>query len=345
MDNGPFGTAPDGRAVELFHLRDGIEVSIATYGGVVVSCRVPDREGRMADVVLGHDRLEGYVQDSAYLGALIGRYANRIARGRFALDGRTYQLAVNNGPNSLHGGDAGFNKAVWDAAAVDDRALRLLLTSPSGMGGYPGTLHVEVTYTVQDRDLRIDYAAHTESPTVINLTHHAYFNLAGVEGPALAPVLGHELQIRAERYTPVDAALIPTGTLLAVADTPFDFRRSTPIGARIHARDPQLEVAGGYDHNWAVDSRGLRTAARVHEPGSGRVLEVLTTQPGMQFYSGNFLDGTIRGKHGVAYAHRTGFCLETQHYPDSPNQPQFPSTVLRPAETYQHTTIYRFSTQ
>jgi aldose 1-epimerase len=296
----------------------------------------------MADVVLGCDDLEGYLHDGSYFGATIGRYANRIARGRFTLDGRTCRLALNNGPNSLHGGDAGFDKMFWDGRG-DGRRVRLHLTSPDGAGGYPGTLHVEVTWEVENRDLRIDYRARCDAPTVLNLTNHAYFNLAGIDREA-ASILDHVLTIDADRYTPVDPTLIPTGALAAVSGTPLDFRVPTAIGTRIGAADTQLERAGGYDHNFVLAETGsFRRAARVVDPGSGRALEVWTTQPGLQFYSGNFLDGTVRGKHGVRYGHRTGLCLETQHFPDSPNHPGFPSTVLRPGQSYEQTTVYRFS--
>lgn len=296
----------------------------------------------MADVVLGYDSAEGYVNDRIYSGTIIGRYANRIARGRFTLDGVSFSLACNNGPNSLHGGDAGFHARLWDAEGVDG-AVRLRLTSPDGAGGYPGAVHVEVTYRVDRADLRIEYVATSEAATVINLTNHAYFNLAGVDHEA-SSIVDHLMEIDASRYTPVDDTQIPTGVLAPVEGTPFDFRTAVSIGERIDADDPQLQYGGGYDHNYVLEGDGtLQRAARVtHEP-SGRVLEVWTTLPGLQFYSGNSLDGTFIGKNGVKYGRRTAFCLETQHFPDSPNHPTFPSTVLRPGETYRHTTVYRFS--
>ena len=345
-----FGQSADGRQVDLYTLvnSNGIRVRVMTHGAVVVSLEVPDRDGRLADVALGFDDMGGYLSDPPYFGAIVGRYGNRIAHGRFTLDGAEYALAQNNGENHLHGGLKGFDKVIWEAEEVegsDDPALRFSYLSADGEEGYPGNLSVEVTYTLTEGDeLRVDYYATTDQTTVLNLTQHTYFNLAGAgEGD----ILDHELMINAHRFTPVDETLIPTGELREVAGTPLDFTSPTPIGARINQDNDQLRVGQGYDHNFVLrrSGQGLELAARVHEPGSGRVLEVYTTEPGMQFYAGNFLDGTIRGKEGRVYLHRSGFCLETQHFPDSPNQPDFPSTVLRPGEEYRQTTVFRFSTR
>jgi aldose 1-epimerase len=324
----------------------GMRVAILTYGGIVQSLEVPDRHGDPANVVLGYDRLPGYLDNPGpYFGALIGRYGNRIAEGRFTLDGAGYRLPVNNGPNSLHGGTAGFDKQLWSATPVDQDGivgLDLRLVSPDGDQGYPGTLTVGVRYTLTpDHELRIDYQATTDAPTVVNLTNHSYFNLAG-EGTG--DVYGHELQLHASHFTPVDAGLIPTGRIAPVAGTPLDFRQPTPVGSRLRTGDAQLAHAGGYDHNWVLDREGdgLAPAARLTEPASGRTLSVHTTEPGLQFYSGNFLDGTIAGTSGRLYRQGDGLALETQHFPDSPNQPDFPSTVLRPGQTYRSTTALRF---
>jgi aldose 1-epimerase len=342
-----FGTTPQGTAVSLYVLKNasGLEAAITNYGGIVVSLRVPDRQGRVEDVVLGYDSLGGYIGQKAYFGAIIGRYGNRIANGRFSLGGKTYTLARNNGPNHLHGGVHGFHEALWTAAEASTPhgpGVELTYESADGEEGYPGKLKARVTYVLTDQgDLRIDYEATTDKETVVNLTNHSYFNLAG-EGD----ILGHELFIDADRFTPVDATLIPTGELRPVQGTPFDFRKPTAIGARIDAADEQIGHGKGYDHNFVLNGTmgSLRLAARVREPRSGRVMEVLTTEPGIQFYSGNFLDGSIVGKGGKAYPRRAAFCLETQHYPDSPNKPQFPSVALKPGERYQTTTIYRFTT-
>lgn len=347
IERSPFGRLPGGEAVEIFTLRSasGTEVRVIGFGGAIVSIRVPDREGRLADVVLGYDHVQGYVDDDAYLGALIGRYSNRIRGGRFTLDGREHALPVNDGANHLHGGPRGFHKRLWAADPVHTPAglgVALAYTSPDGEEGYPGTLEARVTYALTaDGELTVDYTATADRPTPVGLTQHSYFNLAGDPG---RDVLGHELQLHARRYTPVDDGLIPTGELAAVAGTPFDFRAPLPIGARLAADDPQLARAGGYDHNFVLDGGGgaLSLAARVHEPVSGRTLEVHTTEPGLQFYSGNFLDGSIRGKGGVRYGYRCGFCLEPQHFPDSPNQPSFPPAILRPGERYASRTVYRF---
>jgi aldose 1-epimerase len=344
----PFGRTPGGQAVELFTLtnRHGLELRATNYGGVIVSLRTPDRTGQLGDIVLGLTDLDGYLRGTPYFGALIGRYGNRIARGRFSLDGRTYRLAINDGPNHLHGGVTGFDRRVWAAEPVatdSGAAVAFAYTSPDGEEGYPGTLRVRVTYTLTDADeLIVEYHATTDRPTPVNLTQHAYFNLAGEGAP---DVLGHLLTINADSFTPVDSTLIPTSVVAPVAGTPFDFRTAAPIGARIGQDHPQLIMGRGYDHNFVLnrsEGAGPVHAARVEEPASGRTLDVYTTEPGLQFYSGNFLDGTITGKAGHAYRHRSGFCLETQHYPDSPNQPRFPSTILRPGEEYRSRTIYAF---
>lgn len=344
MEKRSFGQAADGQPVDLFALANanGVRAEILTRGGVVRSLEVPDRNGKMADVVLGFDSLDGYLKENPYFGALIGRYGNRIANAKFALDGKAYQLAANNGPNSLHGGLKGFDKRVWtvkDADGGDNARLTLNYVSKDGEEGYPGSLDVTVTYTLtKANELKIAYAATVDKPTVLNLTNHSYFNFSGADD-----VLAHELRLNASKFTPVDATLIPTGELKDVAGTPLDFRDSTAIGARINAGDEQLSRGKGYDHNFVLDGTGMRLAAEVRDPASGRVMEVRTDQPGVQFYSGNFLDGTLRGKGGKVYGRRSGFCLETQHFPDSPNQPSFPSVTLRPGEKFQSTTVYRFS--
>jgi aldose 1-epimerase len=348
IDRKPFGKTPAGEAVELFTLsRPGAPtVAITNYGGHLVSALVPDREGRAADVILGYKDLDGYLGDTSFLGSLIGRYANRIAKGRFALGGASFTLATNDGPNHLHGGKVGFGRRLWAAKIVggqDGDALELKLTSPDGEEGYPGKLEVTVVYSLTaDGGLRMDYSATTDRTTIVNLTNHAYFNLAG-EGSG--DVLGHELSVEADQFTPVDATLIPTGEKRAVAGTPFDFRKPTAIGARIADPYEQIKLGHGYDHNFVLrgSGRSLRLAARVLEPKSGRVLEVLTTEPGLQFYSGNFLNGSIVGKSGKPYAHRGGFCLEAQLFPDSPNRPEFASPVLEPGAKYTQTTVYRFA--
>ena len=339
----PFGKTADGKAVEMFTLTNanGVEVRAITYGAIVTSIRVPDRAGAMADVVLGFDRLDGYLGTHPYFGTIVGRYGNRIAGGKFTLDGKTYTLATNNGPNHLHGGKVGFDKAVWTGAAAAPGARVVLThTSPDGDEGYPGTLKATVTYTLTDHnELVVDYLATTDKATPINLTQHTYFNLAGT-----GDILGHELTLHADRYTPVDATLIPTGELAPVAGTPFDFRKPTPVGARIDGAHEQLKHGGGYDHNFVLNGKAgeLRPAARLADPKSGRTLDVSTTEPGVQFYSGNFLDGTLKGKSGQVYQRRAGLCLETQHYPDSPNKPQFPSSILRPGQEYRTKTVFRF---
>ena len=344
----PFGTAPDGKEVNLYTLRNskGCEVKITNYGGIVTSLTVPDRDGKLCDVVLGYDNLNGYIKNSPYFGALIGRYGNRIGNAKFTLDGKTYTLAANDGKNSLHGGKVGFDKVVWDAKEIREHGavgLELTYLSKDGEEGYPGNLSCTVKYLwTNNNELKIEYEATTDKPTVVNLTHHSYFNLA-----CQGDILVHELMIRADKFTPVDEGLIPTGEIRDVKGTPMDFTKLTPIGARINEDDQQLKYGKGYDHNWVLfgNAGALRMVASVYEPTSGRVMEVYTTEPGLQFYSGNFLDGTITGKNGVVYKYRTGFCLETQHFPDSPNKPNFPSTVLRPGEKYKSETIYKFKTK
>jgi aldose 1-epimerase len=348
-----WGKTPDGAEVELYTLKNkgGIEVAITTYGGAVVSLKAPDRHGTLEDVVLGYDSLDGYVNDKVYFGAIIGRYANRIGHAKFTLDGKAYTLAKNNGENTLHGGIKGFNKAVWTAkeiAAKNGQALELTYLSKDGEEGFPGNLQVRVVYTLTDsNELEIEYSATTDKDTVVNLTNHSYFNLLGV-GPGTGDVLGHVLMIEADKFTPVDSGLIPTGELRDVAGTPFDFRKPTAIGARINEDNEQLKLAGGYDHNFVLRRKmgdPISLAARVVEPASGRILEVWTTEPGMQLYTGNFLDGSIHGKGGVVYTKHMAFCLETQHFPDSPNHPKFPTTELKPREHYHTTTIYKFSVE
>ncbi len=346
----PFGATPGGEAVQLYTLRNrhGMQASITNYGGILTSLTAADRSGHYADVVLGYDSLAGYLRKSPYFGALVGRYANRIARGRFTLNGVTYTLATNNGANTLHGGRVGFDKVVWRAvsAAVTPEGPQLTLSylSRDGEEGYPGNLSVIATYTLTEDDaLRLEYRATTDKDTVVNLSQHSYFNLRGAADRG--DVLGHIVEIRADRYTPVDEGLIPSGELRPVAGTPFDFRKPTAIGTRIDGADQQLRFGKGYDHNWVINARPgeLALDATAYEPRSGRVLEVLSTQPGLQFYTGNFLDGSITGKSGWRYEFRHGFCMEPQHFPDSPNHPGFPSTVLKPGETYRNTIVVRFT--
>jgi aldose 1-epimerase len=341
----PFGKLPDGTSVEIFTFNSGAyEARITNYGGVLVSLKSPDRDGKLGDVVLGFDDLDGYYANfngpaNAFFGAIIGRYANRIAHGKFTLDGKTYSLPLNNGENSLHGGPHAFNSVVWKAKPIAN-GVELTYLSKDGEAGYPGNLTAVVRYTLTDGDLRIEYSATTDKDTVVNLTNHAYFNLAGQ-----GDILKNELTLHASRFTPVDAGLIPTGELKSVASTPFDFRKSIAVGARINDNDEQLKLGRGYDHNWVLDSGGgkIAEAAEVYDPSSGRVLKVLTDQPGIQFYTGNFLDGSIKGKGGAPYNYRSALCLETQHFPDSPNHPKFPSTELKPGERYHTVTIYRLS--
>jgi aldose 1-epimerase len=343
-----FGKTRDGVSVSIYTLtnQNGVTARITNYGGIVVSLQTPDRNGRMADIVLGFDALDGYLtHPGTFFGALVGRYANRIGHARFLLEGREYRLEKNDGDNSLHGGSRGFDKRVWTPRELPDGGLELTYLSKDGEDGYPGNLTATAVYHLSDaNELRIDYSATTDKDTVVNLTNHSYFNL---KGAGSGDILGHRLLLNADRFTPVDAGLIPTGELRSVHGTPLDFRKSTEIGARIEAADEQLKLAKGYDHNWVLNGNGagLNLAARVEEPSTGRTLEVLTTQPGVQFYTGNFLDGSIRGKGGKAYGRRSGFCLETQHFPDSPNRPAFPSTELKPGQRFQSTTVFRFGVE
>jgi aldose 1-epimerase len=338
-----FGKTPDGTPVELYELTNGrITAKVMTYGGIVTELHVPDRRGNTADVALGFETLDAYIARNPHFGAITGRVANRIAGASFTLDGKEYKLAANNGPNSLHSGPKGFDKVVWkaeDVSGPDGPAVKLTYRSPDGEGGFPGNLSVAVTYTVtQDDALKIDYSATTDKPTLVNLTNHSYFNLAGQTG---GTILDHEMMIAADQYTAADDAYIPTGELKSVQGTPLDFTSPKALGARI----AQIKgEPGGYDHNYVIrpDKRSPALAARVREPSSGRVMEVFTTEPGVQLYTGNFLDGSVMGK-GVVYKKHTGFCLETQHFPDSPHHPEFPSIVLRPGATYKTTTIYKFS--
>ena len=354
ISQAPFGGIPDGPPVTIYTLRNdkGMEVRILTYGGIVQSLKVPDKNGKFDDVVLGYDNLGGYLTNSPYFGALIGRYGNRIGGGKFTLEGKTYKLAANNGPNSLHGGIKGFDKVVWQAKSwltPDGPALELTYVSQDGEEGFPGNLKVTAIYTLTDNnELHLSFTATTDQPTLCNLTQHSYFNL---RGQGNGDILGHEVCINSDKITPVDKDLITTGEYAPVDGTPFDFRKPTAIGARIGARinDPnqQLQFGTGYDHNWVINKPlgKLGLQARVFEPATGRVLEVWSTEPGVQFYTGNFLDGSITGKDGKVYSRRNGFCLEPQHYPDSPNKPMFPTTELKPGETYQNTIVYRFLVQ
>jgi aldose 1-epimerase len=344
---GSFGSLPDGRPVKQFTLTNanGLELRAITYGGIIVSLKVPDRHGRLGDVVVGHDNMEGYLTRSRFFGALVGRYGNRIANGRFTLDGQEYTLAQNNGTNHLHGGFEGFDKIVWNTIPVNDSrgpSIAFTHTSPDGHEGYPGTLAARITYTLTGDDaLVVDYHATTDKPTIVNMTQHSYFNLAG-EGSR--DILDHRLTIHADHYTPVDTTIIPTGELAPVDGTPFDFRRETPIGARIDADHPQTKLGVGYDHNFVLkrSGNGLAPAVRVVDPDTGRTMDIATTEPGVQFYSANKLDSSFVGKSGHVYGARTAFCLETQHFPDSPNKPHFPSTVVRPGQDYRSTTVFKF---
>lgn len=346
----PFGQTPEGQQVNVYTLTNanGMEVRAINYGGIILSLRVPDAEGNLEDIVLGYDTLDDYIKENPYFGAIIGRYGNRIAGGRFSIGDTTYQLATNDGSNHLHGGVRGFDKVVWNAEPFENAegtGIIFTYTSPDGEEGYPGTLQARVTYTLtNENELIFDYEATTDKATPVNLTQHTYFNLAGA---GAGDILSHELMLNADAFTPVNNTLIPTGEIRPVEGTPFDFRNATPIGARIGASDEQLRFGLGYDHNFVIrrdaGDDSLVLAARVTEPTSGRVMEVYTTEPGIQFYSGNFLNGSLTGKGGVAYQRRTGFCLETQHFPDSPNKPDFPSTILHPGERYQSRTVYKFS--
>jgi aldose 1-epimerase len=343
----PFGQTQTSEAVNLYTLTNGkgMEVTISNYGGIVTSLKVPDRTGKSGDVVLGFDSLDGYLKPGPYFGAIIGRYGNRIAHGKFSLDGVEYTLAKNNGENSLHGGVRGFDKRIWIVARRAGQSLQLTYLSKDGEEGFPGDLLATVTYTlIGANDLRIDYAATTDKDTVVNLTNHSYFNLAG---QGTGDVLGHRVTIAADRFTPVDKTLIPTGELRSVAGTPFDFRQPHTIGERINSDDEQLMLGKGYDHNFVLNrtGAGLEKAARVIEPTTGRVLEVLTTEPGVQFYTANTLGPALAGKDGKVYGPHSAFCLETQHFPDSPNKPNFPSVVLKKGDHYLTTTVYRFSAE
>ncbi len=336
-----FGHTPDGTAVDVYTLDDGkIEVRITNYGGIIVSLRVPDKNGKLDDIVLGHDSVEGYIPNSPYLGAIIGRYGNRIAHGSFQLDGKTYVLPKNNGENTLHGGVRGFDQKVWTAKEIRD-GIELRYLSKDGEEGFPGNLAVTVNYTLTESALRIEYSATTDKDTVLNLTNHSYFNLAGQGN---GDILGHFVKIDASRFTPVDVGLIPTGDLQPVEGTPFDFRTPHAIGERIGANDPQLQAGRGYDHNFVLDhaTGQMQEAAQAYDAKTGRTVKVLTTEPGVQFYTGNFLDGSITGKEGRVYKHRYAFCFETQHFPDSPNHPSFPSTELKPRQKYHTVTVFEF---
>jgi aldose 1-epimerase len=340
----PFGEA-DGKPVTLYTLRNakGAEAKIMNYGGLVQSLSMPDRTGKFDDIVLGYDNLAGYIKETPYFGALVGRYGNRIGGAKFTLDGQTYTLAANNGPNSLHGGIKGFDKVVWNVVKVTANSLELQYLSKDGEEGFPGNLNVTAIYTLTDDNaLRLDFKATTDKATVCNLTHHSYFNLAG---QGKGSILGHEVYINSDKTTPVDKNLITTGEYAAVEGTPFDFRKPTAIGARIDNPDTQLQYGPGYDHNWVINNPPgkLGLQARVHEPTTGRVMEVWSDEPGLQFYAGNFLDGSITGKGGAVYQRRNGFCMEPQHFPDSPNKANFPSVVLRPGQTFKNTIMYKFS--
>ncbi|QJE03127.1 galactose mutarotase [Massilia forsythiae] len=350
MTQAPFGTLPDGRPVTQYTLANGrgMVVKVIDFGGIITEIHVPDRHGVGGDVALGFDTLEPYLKESPYLGALIGRYGNRIAKGRFTLDGKDYQLPVNNGENHLHGGDPGFDKVLW-TAAVEGEGLALRYRSVDGEQGYPGNLDATVVYSLtDDNEIVVRFHAVTDQPTPVNLTQHSYFNLRGAPaGESGGDILQHVISIDADRFVPIDAGSIPLGDLAPVTGTPFDFRRPRPIGERIEQPDKQLRHGTGYDHNWVLNrpegSRDLRRAVHVCEPESGRVLELFTQEPGVQFYSGNFLDGSLTGKGGRAYAFRSGFCIEPQHFPDSPNQPAYPDTILRPGEVYETESRFRFS--
>lgn len=344
-----FGTLPNGKRIDIYTLRNknGLEFKIMNYGGAIVSAKVPDKNGNIADIALGYDSLKGYLKNNPYFGPIVGRYANRIAKGKFTLNGKEYTLATNDGPNHLHGGIKGFDKKVWNAVPEKVKkgvALKLHYLSKDGEEGYPGNLNVTVTYTLtNNNELRIDYSATTDKTTIVNLTNHTYWNLAGK-----GDILNHKMMINANKFTPVDSTLIPTGELKDVAGTPFDFRKPRTIGSRINENNLQLKYAnGGYDLNWVLNKNvpdSLTLAVRVTEPTSGRVLEIWTTEPGIQFYSGNFLNGSIVGKNGHVYRKHDAFVIEAQHFPDSPNHPNFPSVVLRPGEKYRQITIYKFGT-
>jgi aldose 1-epimerase len=347
VTHAPYGTLPDGQQVQIYTLKNknGLALQVINYGGIVTSLTTPDKNGTLEDIALGYDSLSGYLKETPYFGALVGRYGNRIAKGEFKLDGKKYTIAKNNNGQHLHGGLKGFDKVFWNIEEVpssEGAAIRLTYTSKDMEEGYPGTLSTEVLYTLTDNnEWKIDYKATTDKKTVVNLTQHSYFNLTG---NAKRDILDHEVTLHADKFIPVDKVLIPTGELKDVTNTPFDFRTGIAIGSRIANKDPQLEAGGGYDHCWVLSgSDSLKQAATVYEPTTGRILDVWTTEPGIQFYSGNFLDGSLIGKGGVAYKHRFGLALETEHFPDSPNKPSFPSVVLNPGETYSTHTVYKFS--
>jgi len=342
-----FGKLPDGRAADVYTLHNAdLDVGITTYGARIVWLKTKDRDGKVADVVLGYPSVDGYVAEKTaktYFGAIVGRYGNRIRAGKFSIDGKQYQVPLNNNGNALHGGPHGFDDQLWTGKEIPG-GVEMSLVSKDGDMGFPGTLAVHVRYTLVDNSVQIVYSATTDKPTVTNITNHSYFNLSG-EGSGT--ILDEVLMLNADEYTPVDAGLIPVGGPKPVEGTPFDFRKPTPIGARINQPNEQLKIAGGYDHNWVLNGKNgeMKLAAKLYDPKTGRVLTVTTTQPGVQFYSGNFLDGSFKGKSGVTYAKNTGLCLETQHYPDSPNQPAFPSTLLKPGETMHSETVFAFSTE
>jgi aldose 1-epimerase len=353
MQKQDFGKLQDGQSADLYTLtnKHGMEVTITNFGATVVSLKVPDKAGKSADVVLGYNNVAEYQTGKGYFGAIVGRYGNRIAHAKFSLDGKTYTLAKNDGDNSLHGGKGGFNGKLWSAKDVSGptgQALELTYVSKDGEEGYPGNLTIKVVYSLPaaENALKIEYSAATDKDTVLNPTNHSYFNLAGQGN---GDILQHQMTIHASRFTPVDATLIPTGELRKVTRTPFDFNKTTAVGARIEQNDEQLKFGKGYDHNWVLDRKagttGPTPGVEVYEPTSGRVMDVLTTEPGVQFYSGNFLDGTVTGKEGKTYGHRAALCLETQHFPDSPNHPEFPSTELKPGQKFHSVTIYKFSTK
>ena len=340
-----FGTLQNGENIYSYTLtnKNGMSATIINYGATVVKLKVPDKNSKIEDVILGYDSLSSYVKGASFFGGIVGRYGNRIAKGKFTLDGKEYQLPINNGVNSLHGGTIGFNKRVWEAKEISGPALQLTYVSPDGEEGYPGTLILTVTYSLTDNNgLKIDYIATTDKPTILNPTNHCYFNLTGDPNNT---ILNHVLMINADKFTPVDSTLIPTGQLEDVANTPLDFTKPKEIGKRINDDFQQLKFAGGYDHNWVLNNYNgsVREAATLYDSTSGILLKVLTDQPGIQFYSGNFLNGKDRGKDGIYYKFRSGLCLECQHFPDSPNEKNFPSVVLKPGETYTQTTVYEFS--
>ena len=344
-----FGQTTDSVQVKQFTLtnENGLEMKVITYGAIITSLKTPDKDGKLEDIVLGHDNIEGYIKNDPYLGAVVGRYGNRIANAKFSIDGTEYKLAANNGKNSLHGGIKGFDKVVWNASEINDSTgvgLKLTYRSVDGEEGFPGNLDVTVFYTLNnDDELEIQYQAKTDKKTVVNLTQHTYFNLTAMK----EDILNHELSINASNITPVDNTLIPTGELLPVENTPFDFRKAKKVGENINDDHEQIKFGNGYDHNWVLDESEdeINLAAILSDSTSGRIVEVYTTEPGIQFYTGNFLDGTITGKNDVVYKYRSGLCLETQHYPDSPNQPDFPSTLLSPNEDYLTVTKFKFLTE